>query len=103
MQCVEALDHGEGENTWIRVSCLGSCRMEDRITQAERLARKDALRDQIAKREAEIRDLQEELARLLADCEHTDANGQIAVAGSRTKICVHCGRIVPLHDEKLWG
>ncbi|HEY7723893.1 MAG TPA: hypothetical protein VH880_01075 [Anaeromyxobacteraceae bacterium] len=77
--------------------------MENRINQAERLARKDALRDQIAKRESEIRGLQEELSRLLADCEHTYANGQVAVAGTRTKICVHCGRIVPLHDEKLWG
>jgi len=77
--------------------------MEDRITQAERLARKDVLRAEVAKREAEIRDLQEELSRLLADCEHTYANGAVAVAGNRTKVCVHCGRIVENRDEKLWG
>lgn len=76
--------------------------MENRITQAERLARKDELRVEVAKREAEIRDLQEQLAKLLADCEHTYADGQVAVAGNRTKICVHCGRIVQGH-EKLWG
>jgi len=77
--------------------------MENRITQAERLARKDLLRIEVAKREAEIRDLQEELTKLLADCEHTYPNGQVAVAGNKTKICVHCGRIVQLRDEKLWG
>jgi len=77
--------------------------MENRITQAERLARKDLLRVEVAKREAEIRDLQEELAKLLSDCEHTYANGSVAVAGNRTKICVHCGRIVQSRDEKLWG
>jgi len=77
--------------------------MEKSITQAERLARKDELRVEVAKREAEIRDLQEELSRLLADCEHTYANGSVAVAGNRTKICVHCGRIVQARDEKLWG
>jgi hypothetical protein len=77
--------------------------MENRISQAERLARKDSLRVEVAKREAEIRDLQEELAKLLADCEHTYPNGQAAVAGNKTKICVHCGRIVQGRDEKLWG
>lgn len=77
--------------------------MEKRITQAERLDRKEQLRAEVAKREAEIRDLQEELAKLLADCEHTYANGQVAVAGNRTKVCVHCGRIVQSRDEKLWG
>ena len=29
--------------------------------------------------------------------------GSVAVAGNRTKICVHCGRIVQSRDEKLWG
>jgi len=77
--------------------------MENRISQADRLARKDELRAEIAKREAEIRDLQEQVSKLLADCEHTYPNGQVAVAGHKTKICVHCGRIVQGRDEKLWG
>ena len=77
--------------------------MENRITQAERLDRKEQLRAEVAKREAEIRDLQAELQALLVDCEHTYANGQLAVAGNRTKVCVHCGRIVQSHGEKLWG
>lgn len=73
------------------------------LTQAERLARKDFLRNDVAKLERQLRELQEQLARLLEGCEHTDANGRSSVVGGRTKVCAHCGRIVTAHNEKLWG
>ncbi len=74
------------------------------LTQAERLARKDFLRSDVAKLERQLRDLQEQIARLLEGCEHTDASGRSSVIGGRTKVCAHCGRIVTAsHTEKLWG
>jgi predicted nucleic acid-binding Zn-ribbon protein len=72
------------------------------LTQAERLARKDFLKNDVAKLERQIRDMQDQIASLLDSCEHTDGNGRTAVIGDRTKVCVHCGRIVNTH-EKLWG
>ncbi len=72
------------------------------LTQAERLARKDFLKNDVAKLERQIRDMQDQIATLLDNCEHTDGNGRTAVIGDRTKVCVHCGRIVSTH-ETLWG
>ncbi len=72
------------------------------LTQTERLARKEFLKNDVAKLERQIREMQEQIANLLDGCEHTDGNGRSAVIGDRTKVCVHCGRIVSTH-EKLWG
>ncbi len=73
------------------------------LTQAERLARKEFLRSDAAKLERQLRELQEQIARLLEGCEHTDASGRSAVIGGRTRVCAHCGRIVVGHSDKLWG
>ena len=74
------------------------------LTLAERLARKDFLRSDVAKLERQLRDLQEQIARLLEGCEHTDPSGRSSVIGGRTKVCAHCGRIVTAsRTEKLWG
>jgi len=73
------------------------------LTQAERLARKEFLKSDAAKLERQLRDVQEQIARILEGCEHTDAGGRSAVVGGRTKVCAHCGRIVAGHVEKLWG
>jgi len=73
------------------------------MTQAARLARKEFLRSDAAKLERQLRELQEQIARLLDGCEHTDANGRSAVMGGRTKVCAHCGRIVTGTGDKLWG
>ncbi len=73
------------------------------LTQAERLARKEYLKNDVASLERQIRDLQEQIARLLDGCEHTDGSGRSAVIGGRTKVCTHCGRIVTSRSEKLWG
>ena len=72
------------------------------LTQAERLARKEFLKNDLSKLERQIRDTQEQIALLLATCEHTDGNGRSSVIGGRTKVCAHCGRIVT-RTEKLWG
>ena len=73
------------------------------MTQAERLAKRDALRSEIAKLEANLRALLEEEKALLAGCAHTYANGQSALVGASTKVCVHCGKLMNPKDEKLWG
>ena len=73
------------------------------LTQAERLARKEYLKNDVATLERQIRDLQEQIARLLDGCEHTDGSGRSAIIGGRTKVCTHCGRIVTSKNEKLWG
>lgn len=73
------------------------------FTQAERLARKEFLKNDVAKLERQIRDMQEQISHLLDTCEHTDGNGRSALIGDRTKVCTHCGRIVNTHSEKLWG
>ncbi len=73
------------------------------MKQAERLVRRDELRAEIAKREAELETLRDELARLLADCEHTYADGRHATAGGSVKLCALCGRVLKGREEKLWG
>jgi hypothetical protein len=73
------------------------------LTQAERLARKEFLKSDAARLELQLREVQEQMARLLDECEHTDANGRSALIGGRTKVCAHCGRVVAVHGAKLWG
>ena len=73
------------------------------MTQAERLARRDTLRAEIARREAELDRLRQEEQRLLEGCEHRYADGRPAGAGARLKICAVCGQVLPARDEKLWG
>ncbi len=73
------------------------------LTQAERIARTEFLKSDAAKLERQLRDVQDQIARLLEGCEHTDAAGRSAVVGGRTKVCAQCGRIVTGHTEKLWG
>ena len=73
------------------------------LTQAERLARTDFLKSDAARLERQLREVQEQMARMLDECEHTDANGRSALIGSRTKVCAHCGGVVAVHGEKLWG
>ena len=73
------------------------------LTQAERIARKDFLRSDVAKLERQLRYLQEQIARLLEGCEHTDATGRSALIGGGTRVCAHCGRIVEMHGDSLWG
>ncbi len=73
------------------------------MTQAERLARRDALRVEIDKLERELSALRAEEEQLLDGCEHAYADGRNASAGGRMKICAICGRLLPHRDEKLWG
>ena len=73
------------------------------LTQTERLARKDFLKSETIRLEGQLHEMQEQMARLLDECEHTDANGRSALIGGRTKVCSHCGRVVAAHGEKLWG
>jgi hypothetical protein len=74
-----------------------------RVTQEERLTRRDALRADIVKLEESIRSLIEQEEELLRDCNHTYPGGKSALVGGRVKVCVHCGRSVQGKDEKLWG
>lgn len=73
------------------------------LTQAARLARKDFLRSDAAKLERQLNELKDQIALLLENCEHTDANGRTALIGGRTKVCAHCGRVVAGSGDKLWG
>jgi hypothetical protein len=73
------------------------------VTQAERLARRAALRADIAKLEGELEALREEEARLLDGCEHVYEDGRSARTGGRIHICAICGRVLKQRDEKLWG
>ncbi len=73
------------------------------MTQAERLARRDALRADIAKLETELDSLRTEEAKLLDGCEHAYADGRNASAGGKVKICAVCGKVLKQKDEKLWG
>jgi hypothetical protein len=54
---------------------------EDRVTQSERLLRREELR---------------------AD-EHAYADGRPASAGGRVKICAICGQVLKQRADKLWG
>lgn len=73
------------------------------LTQAARLARKEFLRSDAAKLERQLNELKDQIALLLENCEHTDANGRTALIGGRTKVCAHCGRVVAGSGDKLWG
>jgi hypothetical protein len=73
------------------------------VTQSERLARRDELRADIAKLEAELQALRTEESRLLDDCDHSYADGRGASTGARVRICAICGRVLKHRDEKLWG
>jgi hypothetical protein len=72
------------------------------LSQPERLARKETLHGELARLEAMMRAVNEELSTLLACCEHTDADGRSAILGARTKVCAHCGSIVARRGDKLW-
>jgi hypothetical protein len=74
-----------------------------RLTQADRLARREVLRADIAKREREVASLRAEEARLLEECEHEYADGRHAVVGGSVKVCSICGRVLPKREDKLWG
>jgi hypothetical protein len=73
------------------------------VTQTERLARRDALRAEIAKHEGMLAALRAEEAKLLDECDHSYADGRHATTGARVKICAICGRVMPTRDDKLWG
>jgi hypothetical protein len=73
------------------------------MTQGERLAKREAIRSEVAKLEAGLRALLEEEKALLKECAHTYPNGQSALVGASTKVCVHCGKLMNQKDEKLWG
>ncbi len=73
------------------------------MTQAERLARRAALQEQMAKVAEELDALRMEEAQLLDGCEHAYADGRGAAAGGRVRICSICGRVLPNRGEKLWG
>lgn len=73
------------------------------MTQSERLARREELREDITKLEGELDALRAEEARLLESCEHAYADGRSASAGGRVRICAICGRLLKHRDEKLWG
>ncbi len=81
---------------------LTSAKSAAPLTQADRLARKQELRDERAKLEARVRGIDEELAALFLRCDHTDADGRTAVVGNATKVCAHCGKTVARHADKLW-
>ena len=81
---------------------VGSGRSDD-VTQAERLARREQLRADIAKRELELEQMRAEESRLLEGCEHVYSDGRGAATGGRVKICSICGRLLKARDEKLWG
>ncbi len=73
------------------------------MTQAERLARRAALRADIDKVKGELEALVEEEVRLLEGCEHVYGDGRAAATGGAVKICAICGRLMKHRDEKLWG
>ena len=61
------------------------------MTQAERLARREQLRADIAKQEVELEQLRAEESRLLETCEHLYADGRGAATGGRVKIARSAG------------
>jgi hypothetical protein len=71
------------------------------LTQAQRLARKQELRDELAKLAERMRELEDDLTALLTRCDHTDPDGRCSVVGGRVKVCAHCGKTVSRGD-KLW-
>ncbi len=73
------------------------------MTQAERLARRAELREDIERRKAELQELLAEEARVLDGCEHLYADGRSASTGGRVRICSICGHLLKQREEKLWG
>jgi hypothetical protein len=81
---------------------LSSVKSATPLSQVERLARKDELDHELARLNAEIRAVEDELADLLTRCEHTYPDGRSSVVGGATKVCAHCGKTVSRRGEKLW-
>jgi hypothetical protein len=81
---------------------LSSVKSTTPMSQVERLERKGELDHELARLQAEIRAVEDELADLLSRCEHTYPDGRSAVVGGSTKVCAHCGRTVSRRGEKLW-
>ncbi len=73
------------------------------MTQEERLARRNELRADIHKLEAELEGLRAAEGRLLEGCEHAYADGRSAGTGGQVRICAICGRVLKSRDVKLWG
>jgi hypothetical protein len=73
------------------------------VTQAERVARQDVLRDVIKRLEAAAAEFRAEVEKTLVGCEHTYPDGRAAVTGGSTKICSICGGVLKGRDAKLWG
>ena len=73
------------------------------MTQAERMARREALRGKIGEHEDALAKLRAEEATLLEGCEHAYPDGRAAMTGAQVKICAICGKLLRARDEKLWG
>jgi hypothetical protein len=73
------------------------------VTQAERVARQEVLRDVIKRLERVLAEFRTEAEKTLAGCEHTYPDGRAAVTGGSTKICSICGAVLKGRDAKLWG
>lgn len=73
------------------------------MTQAERVARAEILRNVITRLESYLAELQAEQRKALEGCEHGYADGRSAATGSATKVCAVCGQVVKGRDDKLWG
>jgi hypothetical protein len=73
------------------------------MTQAERVARQEVLRDVIKRLEGALAEFRAENEKTLAGCEHTYPDGRAAATGGSTKICAICGAVLKGRDDKLWG
>jgi hypothetical protein len=73
------------------------------MTQAERVARQEVLRDVIKKLEGALAEFRVEVERTLVGCDHTYPDGRSAGTGGSTKICAICGGMLKGRDDKLWG
>ena len=73
------------------------------MTQAERVARQEVLRDVIKKLEGALAEFRVEVERTLVGCDHTYPDGRSAGTGGSTKICAICGAVLKGRDAKLWG
>ena len=73
------------------------------MTQAERVARQDVLRDVIKRLEGALAEFRSEVEKTLVGCEHTYPDGRHAATGGSTKICAICGGVLKGRDDKLWG
>jgi hypothetical protein len=80
-----------------------TCIQERPVTQAERFARQEVLRDIIKRLEGALTEFRAEVEKTLAGCEHTYPDGRTASTGGSTKICSVCGAVLKGRDDKLWG